>query len=673
MKSFWSFLLILTICTNGYSQSYSAADFGKVNKESFLIQSSLVNESTNAVIIGDVGNVTFKGNNSGWFSYVYKRYCRIKVCNSKGFDAATFSVVLYKEGKVVEEFDNLKASTYNLENGEAKETKLEKRDVYTEQYDKDHTIKKFTMPNIKEGSIIEVSYTVISDFLFNLPSWEFQDEKYPTLWSEYTVAIPSLLSYMTITQGLHSFFIDQKKDGFQTYSIRHKRVISDHTGPIEELLTVSSPTINKRWAKKNIPPFKRESFIASPKNDLDKVYLQLYETYDGAEKHPVAKGWGNVTKELMKRSDFGEQIQQNNSWMDKVLQNDIGIGDNFDLQMAQKIYKYVQANTTCTNFDNKYITSNLKDVLKKRSGSVGDINLLLIALLHHQNFKAYPVLLSTREFGRNFPNYPFLEMLNYVICVLELDGKKYFLDAAVANLAFGKLPLNCYNGHARIISNDTTAVYFSTDSVKESEFTKVIITPNTDGSFIGQYNHKFGYYNSLDIVNKKSSFSVSTFLQVFIQRTNSTIQSTSSQSDTLQTVDDRKVLSFDFAINSNTSTDMIYLNPYLDNEFFDNPFKASERSYPVEMPYTLTNEYELEMGVPAKYKVEEIPAAMKMTLNESDGYFEYTTSVVGNKVIVTCKLELRTTNFAPDDYINLREFYANIAKKVSEQIVFKKM
>ncbi len=41
-------------------------------------------------------------------------------------------------------------------------------------------LKKFTFPNVKEGSIIEFEYTKMSDFLQNLEPWEFQGA-YPRL------------------------------------------------------------------------------------------------------------------------------------------------------------------------------------------------------------------------------------------------------------------------------------------------------------------------------------------------------------------------------------------------------------------------------------------------------------------------------------------------------------
>ena len=67
-----------------------------------------------------------------------------------------------------EQLLSLKASTYNLVDGNVIETKLDKENVFKEVQDRNHSIRKFTMPMVKEGSIIEYSYTIESDFLFNL-------------------------------------------------------------------------------------------------------------------------------------------------------------------------------------------------------------------------------------------------------------------------------------------------------------------------------------------------------------------------------------------------------------------------------------------------------------------------------------------------------------------------
>src|SRR5205085_6592573 len=117
------------------------------------------------------------------------------------FDLATVIIGLYKSNTsdAEEKLESLKASTYNLENGTVVETKLDKDKVFKEKYDENHMLRKFTMPSVREGSLLEISYTIHSDFLFNLQPWSFQGS-YPSMWSEYQVSIPSFFKYVTINQ-----------------------------------------------------------------------------------------------------------------------------------------------------------------------------------------------------------------------------------------------------------------------------------------------------------------------------------------------------------------------------------------------------------------------------------------------------------------------------------------
>jgi len=45
--------------------------------------------------------------------------------------------------------------------------------------------KKFAFPNVREGSIIEYKYTMVSPYIFQLDDWKFQYE-IPVKWSEFT-------------------------------------------------------------------------------------------------------------------------------------------------------------------------------------------------------------------------------------------------------------------------------------------------------------------------------------------------------------------------------------------------------------------------------------------------------------------------------------------------------
>lgn len=73
------------------------------------------------------------------------------------------SIFLYSSGRSEEKIQNLKAATYNLEDGKLVATELDKKSIFKDKYDKNRMQMKFTLPAVKEGSIIEYSYTQVSD------------------------------------------------------------------------------------------------------------------------------------------------------------------------------------------------------------------------------------------------------------------------------------------------------------------------------------------------------------------------------------------------------------------------------------------------------------------------------------------------------------------------------
>jgi hypothetical protein len=108
----------------------------------------------------------------------------------------SFSSTGSSEDKVTQ----LKAVTYSLENGQAVETKLNKDGIFKQKLSRYYDLQKFTMPNVKEGSIIEYSYTIMSDFYSKFPNWQFQHD-FPVRHSEFWAMIPEFFFYEKYMQG----------------------------------------------------------------------------------------------------------------------------------------------------------------------------------------------------------------------------------------------------------------------------------------------------------------------------------------------------------------------------------------------------------------------------------------------------------------------------------------
>ncbi|HVV04346.1 MAG TPA: DUF3857 domain-containing protein [Puia sp.] len=653
------------------AQDKSKLQFVKPNPGDFKTPASaIIDTGVGAVILSDYGAIHFVGNKNGWFSYVYQQHTRIQILNKKAFDLANVEVSLYTKDNDPETVDNIAAATYNLDNGTVSDTRLDKKDIFEDRKDKNHIEKKFTLPAVREGSIIEYTYTKTSDYNYILPSWEFQNIEYPCLYSEYEVEIPQALFYVVVRQGVHPFDIDKGSEGHATYNIIEK----DRIGGIvndEKTYLVNATTVRHRWVMKNILPLKVESYLSTPRNYLDQISFQLSKTYNGSEYRDYTNTWAKATEELLKREDFGQPLADDKYWLNDLLDK-ITTGVSEPLGQAKAIYYYLQEHLTCTNHYDIYIRTNLRDVLKKNSGTVGDINLLLAAMLRQKGFEADPVLLSTREHGFNLAKYPIMDRLNYVIVRLSYGGVVYYLDAAHPELGFGQLAGNCYNGHARIIcEKDSGSVWFEADSLHEKTTTMVFLVNGKDG-LEGSYQAVLGPVESYNLRRRVNDIGEKEYLKRIQTSYGEDIELGHGYLDSLDKKEEPITVRYSFVLKQGSGASMLYLNPFFGDVLRENPFKAADRKYPVEMPYTTDNLYLLNLEIPDGYEVEELPKSARVALNGDDGSFEYLIAKQENFIQLRCRIKLNKANFTADDYASMRDFYAFIVKKESEQIILKK-
>ena len=578
-----------------------------------------------------------------------------------------------------EKLEDLDAYTYNLENGKVVETKVPKSSVFTERSSKNWVIKKFTFPAIKEGSIVEFSLVIKSDFFFNLQPWTFQG-KYPVLWSEYDAAMPDFYKFVTITQGYQPFFINKTSSTPHrfTFTERVQRgestIGAPPTSSGSTSFNVDGMTDAHTWVMKDVPALKEEAFTTTVNNSVAKIEFQLSQVaYPNQLPRDVMSSWQKISSELMQEEKFGLPINRANNWLNDDVKSIVG-NSTSQKEKAQKILEYVRDNFTHNGNYGIYSSKNLKDILKNKSGSVADINLLLIAMLKSQNLEVNPVILSTRGNGVTHEYYPLLNRYNYVIAKATLNGAEYFLDATAKQLDFGRLPLSLYNGHAReITSAAAIPVYLLADSLKEFGNTFVYLSNRDAGTIEGSYKQTMGVYESLDLRKEMATTSLDEYSKSIRQQYPEEIAVTDVKIDSLKSLKDPVTVHYDLKLSSFTEEDIVYFNPIFTGAVKKNPFVAAERFYPVEMPYTFNEVYSLKMEIPKGYKVEEMPKSVRYKFNEDEGMFEYLISADKESISFTRRLTLKRATYLNEDYEYLRELYAFIVKKDAEQIVFKKI
>ena len=667
MKERLLFLALLLISiVNGISQPN--VKFGIIKPEDFKVQSSLIDSSTNAIILFDVGNCSFEGNSNGWFSIKYTKHTRIKILNKNGYDAATIKELLYEGDAGREEImDDIKASTFNLVNNTVVETKLNKPDIIKTKYMKNFSRKVFTLPDIKEECIIEFTYTIHSEYIRYLRSWKFESE-YPSLYNEYTVAIPDIFNYVcdlrenVPLKASHSDYSDAfiiSDDENTAYSSR-------------QTFTVRATISQTKWIAKDIPPVKEEPFLRTIDNCISKVDFQLREIK--IPNQPVNNkynSWEKVCEGLRKDERFGDQIYALHHWLNEPLNTLIG-NTTDTVTIIKKLYEYVRDNFSKTKEEGIYLSANtsLKDIFNNKRGTSAEINMLLVAMLRKLKIDAEPTILSTRPNGVVHPFYPILSEYDYLIVSAKTGDKEYFLDASEPYLGFNMLPLKCYNGFARVLTQTTYPHIFDNNNLKEKENISVLITEDEKG-FTAGVEEKLGYYNSLNFREDYGKKKLPEIKDYIKKEFNFETTISDLNIDSLNDYDNCIKINYNAAFNF--KEDIIYFNPLLYYTIKENPFKADNRKYPIEKPYAKSLNYYLSFMIPKGYKVDEIPKSIRAKLNEDEGLFEYLISSNEDMIQMRCKLSFEKADYTAEDYQSIRDFYGIVVKKMNEEIVFKKI
>jgi hypothetical protein len=636
MKSLFllSFLCCTVYCQAQKTETYKfrPVTLADVQKRIYSIDSS-----ANAVIIADVGEAVAELKQVGAqvkAGRTITRHRRVHLLKrasyTPGSDEATYEV----DGKV-----EIKGSTYNEENGKLVEYKLSKENIFYEKSFEDYYTTKFTMPNVKEGSIIDFSYTYYEEgFNYYIEPWEFQGFN-PTLYSQFILTASDNLEFAFVKRGMHPLTAYDRTPG-------------------------GGVTVHN-WLMKDVPGLKQENYISSYRN-----FICMMEMHVTGVKFGTINTWSDLTKNLLKNPRFGEDLRRNNPWLKEIVQPLIS-DVNDPVEKSKRIYDYVRDNIKCVSHNGLYLSQTLKEIVKNKKGSVSDINLLLATMLNYASIPTTPVMLSTKNNGYVSTIYPMISRFNYVIAAALIDGKNYYLDASYPQLGFGRLLPDLYNGPARVIDDEATPVEFAADSLKEREVSYIALT-DSKGLWTGRMQKMPTYFDSYKLRSKIQEKGLKEYTQeLFKDYAMEDAEIENLTIDSLKKFEHPLLIKYDLKVPN--KADVIYLNPMFGEGYKDNPFKADHRLFPVEMPSAIDRTHIASIQVPEGYVVDELPKSVRVKLNDADeGGFEYIINTNDNIVSLTTRVYLRKATFLPQQYEDLREFFNFVVGKQKEQIVFKK-
>ncbi|MDO7172771.1 DUF3857 domain-containing protein [Mariniflexile sp. AS56] len=638
MKKIYFILIILSNASLFSQSSFNSESF-RVTLGDLETNSFEKDSTATALVIYEEGNSYVDPSDYDLRTEVKHK---IKILKKEGFNKATISIHLYNNKNTSERVKNIIATTYNKEGNEVIQTKLEKENIFTEVYDENHTLAKFTLPNIKEGSVITYSYTLFSHFMFNYKGWDFQDD-IPKLYSEYRTSIPGNWLYNIKRVGYRPLDIstsDLKKNCLD--------------GPRDSSADCS---IN-RYAMKDIPAFIEEDNMTAKSNYLARVEYELktFQGFDGV-KNDYTKTWESVDDELRTDPNIGKQLGKSikpEDFFDTAILNEKDL-----LKKAKAMYTFVQENYTWNDKYSLFKDASIKDLIKDRSGNVSSINMLLHNLLEESGIEVSPILLSTRNNGFATKLFPVISEFNYLIVQAKINDKTYLLDATDKYLSFGDIPFQCLNGYGRILDfkNGSNWVDIEPEKLSSTQY-KVELNIGAEANMTGNVYAKNTGYHALN--SRKA----------YYPNKNSYINNIHDENPNLE-ISNHEVISegqtssdfietYDVEYEDNVVGDNIYLNPFIIKFFNENPFKLQERTYPIDFGYKDSYYFAFKLNFSNNYTLQEKPKDVNLVLPNKKGQIILSSNMIANSLVLTFKVDFKEAVYEPEYYPYLKEFMNKI-------------
>ncbi|MGM5471055.1 DUF3857 domain-containing protein [Flavobacteriaceae bacterium LMO-SS05] len=595
--------------------------------------------TANAVVLYEYGNSYVDNKTFRLQTEVIKK---IKILNKKAFEKATITEYLYYDNNKKISMNDIFATTFNLENGSMTSVRLDKKDIFEEQYNDHYTVIKFTLPNIKEGSVIVYSYRLSSPFMYKYKEWRFQDD-IPKLYSEYNASIPGNWDYNIKLVGYKKLFKNESK--------LKLKCLDGGNGAYADCTDFV-------YVMKDIPAFIEEEYMTTKDNYLSRIEYELktFKSFDGRVEN-ITKSWKTVDSEIKTDNDLGRQLGK--SSMLKELMDDAIKNEPNPLKKATAIYKYVQENYTWNGKYEIFTDVSVKDLIKNKSGKVSEINMLLHNLLDEYGIEVMPVLLSTRNNGFPTQVYPVISDFNYLIVQATINNKNYLLDATDDYLSFGEIPYRCLNHYGRLMDFKKGSYYIDIEPEKSSIIhQRVELVLDENKILKGKIESKSTGYHALPL--KKEYFSnKSRYLKVYENKYNNITFLDHSVTDEDKTSFEF-LETFDVEYNPDHIVGNLYINPFLFKFFTENPFKLQERTYPIDFGYKDAFLYSLKINYNDNYEVIESPGDFAYPLPNNKGMIVLSSKVRDHSVLLYLKFNFNEALYGPEYYDSLKKFFSKI-------------
>lgn len=642
---------------------------GKIPKADIEMKVYPQDTSAAAVILGDYGVARFALTQDNDWVIRFDRHVRIKILKKEGLDWADFELLLYasNSGKEVD-VAALKAYTLNMEDGKLEKTKLDRSAIFREKLDRNVEAVRFSLPNAKVNSILDVSYSLEDPFIFQLVPWDFQ-YTIPVRRSEFHVFIPEYFYYKNWING----YLFVKKDSevrTETFQYFQAATSGFNTRTPASIENFDVPVTHWTYTIDNVPAFVDEPFITTPSDYMSSIAFELVKfEIPGRVYENFTKDWAEINKDMMDDYDFGKQLDNKGHLSDEV--NMINAATDDPVQKMQMAYELIKRRLVWDKRYRMFTTESIRRAYNEGGGSSADINLNLIALMRAVGLQANPVLVSTRRHGKIKPGQVILTQFNHVIAGVVFEDKYYVLDATDPYCPYYILPPNTMNGKGMMLSEKGYQWVDLYSNLPYEHRMFCNLTINDDLEFVGTIQERRENFAALEFRKEVKSFANEDEFRHELEQDMEGLLIEELTITNLDSIYNPLEMEAKVTLQDKITEggDRIYFNPILFNRIKENRFRNEERQFPIDFNYPYSQRYTYMIQLPEGYTVEELPAPKQVVLPDNGGKFAYRAQSAGNTLAVQYEYIINQTIFPSINYEQIRQFMELLVAGQAEQVV----
>lgn len=533
--------------------------------------------------------------------------------------------------------EDIKATAFNLEGGKVVKTSLKKSDIVQTKIDDQNNLVEFTVPNVKEGTVIEYEYKIHSQLFWELRDWYAQCE-IPVVYAKLDMNIPNFLIFNIEDHGIQRL----------TYTCT--------VGSIKYKVE-SDPLANPMSVNTNHYVYEGRNLIGMPKDDyvwnIDDycagitAELKQYRLR-GMTQMDYAKTWDQIDEMILNSDDLGQRLNDHSPLANEL--KEAKIAEIADLQeRVAAVFKLVKSKV---KWNGKYALSpaSTSETLKKGSGSNADINLLLIQSLNDVGLTAAPVMMRTRDQGLLPYNFPSVRKLStFIVGVVRPSGGNIYLDASNEDGWQNMLPEVMLVEKARLIQKGKKSEWVNLQKQSKSQTSTTIeAVLDANGKLTGKQTTR---YTGLAAANFNHRQRAKGIEPEFTPEATEVVE---------------------FTRQGTVSNGEISFYPFPEPPVSDNPFTDAKRLMSVEFPNIQSDVVVVNIALPEGYTMAEDPRQTVVTTPDKGIDGRLFTTKIDNKIQIRYQFNVNQIAHPEKNYEQLREIFDMFKDFSTKPMVVKK-